>query len=107
MKKSFIVLMTLLVVFAAFGGAFAGPGDQGGPCPERSHNPGGIPPNCGQAPVEDPDPDPDPDPEGCPPAGDITGVLVGIGQEINANGGAPLGDVVIEVACAVFDLTGL
>ncbi|HET7309816.1 MAG TPA: hypothetical protein VFJ17_00660 [Mycobacteriales bacterium] len=44
---------------------------------------------------------------GTAPAGPVTNPLYQIGEQISSNGGAPLGDAVQSLACAVNGLTGL
>lgn len=44
---------------------------------------------------------------GTAPAGPVTNPLYQIGEQISANGGAPLGDAVQSIACAVNGATGL
>lgn len=82
-------------------------GNNGGPCPSGSPNAGGQPP-CGH---------PAPSPTGSTgggaacgvksaggtaAAGPISGVLYGIGVQISEGGGAPLGDAVQQIACAIY-----
>ena len=79
-------------------------------CPPGSPN-AGNPPPCGQPspPPSSPPPAPPCGPSsqgGSPATGPLTGPLYNLGSAINDNGGAPLGDVVQTVACAVFNLTG-
>ncbi|MBA2725423.1 MAG: hypothetical protein H0U53_05485 [Actinobacteria bacterium] len=68
---------------------------KGNACPTKSHDPGGDP-NCGQVPVITP--------PSCPDvSGDVSGIII----EAAADVPAPAGPVLIEVACLVYDLTGL
>jgi hypothetical protein len=82
-------------------------------CPTHSPNAGNHPP-CGR-------PSPKPttttappaaacgpaDAGGTPATGPISGILYGIGLQISNGGGAPLGDAVQSIACAVFVNLGL
>lgn len=82
-------------------------------CPSKSPNAGNHPP-CGQ-PSPKPTGNPPPPPAACGPAdqggtaatGPISGPLYDIGGQVTANGGAPLGDLVQTIACAVFTNLGL
>ena len=69
------------------GGSGGGSGGSGG---------GGGTAACGPA-----------DAGGTAPAGPVTNPLYQIGEQISANGGAPLGDAVQSLACAVNGATGL
>lgn len=81
-------------------------GDQS--CPPSSQNPGGNP-ACGKDHHGS-----TPPPPACGPAdqggsaatGPVSSQVYGIGEQISNNGGAPLGDAVQSIACAVSNLTG-
>ena len=84
------------------------------PCPSSAPNHGGKQP-CGQPqPSASPTGNPPP-PAACGPAdqggsaaeGPISSILYQVGLAISDNGGAPLGDLVQQVACAVYDNLGL
>jgi hypothetical protein len=89
-------------------GGGGGPGgNNGGPCPSAAPNAGGLPPcghhggggstggtsDCGPA-----------DAGGTAATGPLSGPLYNIGLQITAGGGAPLGDAVQTIACALFGL---
>jgi hypothetical protein len=85
-------------------GGGGGPGgNNGGPCPSAAPNAGGLPP-CGHTPP------PTTGGAACgvksaggtPAKGPISGPLYGIGVQISEGGGAPLGDAVQQIACALY-----
>lgn len=125
------------LTFGVFGTpALAGPGDQACEGPAAEHNPncedgqlvtpvcdtpaGDHNPFCedgdGPPPENPPDDTPGGDngengedgEDGCPPAGDVTGVVVEIADGFEDGGGpSEIADVLRAVACGVHDATGL
>ncbi|HEU5035111.1 MAG TPA: hypothetical protein VFT62_10195 [Mycobacteriales bacterium] len=81
-------------------------------CPPSSKNPGN-PPACGKDHNGSTPPSP-PAPAACGPqdqggsaaTGPVSSQVYGIGVQISNGGGAPLGDAVQSIACAVDNLTG-
>lgn len=75
-------------------------------CPPKSKNGGNAPP-CGHPSSPPPAAPCGPQDQGGSAAtGPLTGPIYGIGVQISDGGGAPIGDLVQSVACAVFNLTG-
>ncbi|MBA2725422.1 MAG: hypothetical protein H0U53_05480 [Actinobacteria bacterium] len=93
-----LALVSLLVV-SATSVSFAT--HKGNACPTKSHDPGGDP-NCGKAPL--PSPSPTIPPPTCPDvSGDVSGIIIEVAGDV----GDPAGPVLIEVACLVYEITGL
>jgi hypothetical protein len=96
-------ILALGVASAAF--ALIGvSGASGKGCPDASHNPGATPPNCGHAPP----PPPPPPPKACgfanPPDGPISGIVGQVGEAIGDN---QVGNLVVDIGCALQKNLGL
>jgi hypothetical protein len=126
MRKLFLLVCTV-GLFALFG---TGSAMAGSPCPTPSPNAGGDPacgvdhnqpppacnkPNAAKNNPNCPPPQPPPPPAECGVAseggtaaqGPISSIVYEIGAQISAGGGAPLGDLIQQVACALDDSLGL
>jgi hypothetical protein len=113
MRRHIVTLIAAAVLVVPSAAAFADPpdgkggggGGQGGgnACPEKSHNPTGTPPNCGQAPAEPPPPPP-------PCEGTLAHQIAGtereegpVSSQLHANEGqfGEAAPVVHQVSCLV------
>lgn len=129
MRKVLATVFTV-ALFAVFGAssAVAAPNDSSSPCPDPSPNSAGTPacgvdhnavpnPGCGngQGSHGTKCPPPPPPAAACGPAdqggtaadGPVSSIVYQVGKAISDGGGAPLGDAVQQIACALDTNLGL